>query len=344
MSNWSKKERMEAVLGGELADRPPVTCYHHFPELEHGGARQMADTFLDFQKQYDWDCVKLNPRAVYYYEAWGNTYDYSRYNDVVPTRTSNVIKDFRDLEKIEEMTGSEPIWQEQYDTARMVVEGVNGEVPVFAGAFTPIGILLNLCGYRSVGRYRESKREESSLIKLCHEHPKEVHKALKNIAATMAKYCENMKKTGITGVFYAALGMARTGYFTQEEWMEFCKPYDLIALEPVADLPNMVHTCGIYGNPEWFTDYPCRLIHWAASAPGNPPMKGSSAWLKGKIAMGGCDERPFGNDKADLIDSLCRKSIMDMKGVPYLMAPECSVSPKVLDSELRAFRESVEKY
>ena len=153
-----------------------------------------------------------------------------------------------------------------------------------------------------------------------------------------------MRKTGITGVFYAALGMARTGYFTPEEWAEFCKPYDLIAMEPVADLPNMVHTCGIYGNPEWFTEYPCRLIHWAASAPGNPPMKGSSSWLKGKIAMGGCDERPFGNDKADVIDELCKKSILGMKGVPYLMAPECSVSPKVLDSELRAFRESVEKY
>ena len=60
--------------------------------------------------------------------------------------------------------------------------------------------------------------------------------------------------------------------------------------------------------------------------------------------MGGCDERPFGNDKADVIDELCKKSILGMKGVPYLMAPECSVSPKVLDSELRAFRESVEKY
>ena len=50
MSNWTKNQRMEAVLNGELADRPPITCYHHFTSLEHGGARLMADTFLDFQK------------------------------------------------------------------------------------------------------------------------------------------------------------------------------------------------------------------------------------------------------------------------------------------------------
>lgn len=152
--------------------------------------------------------------------------------------------------------------------------------PVFAGAFTPIGILLNLCGYRSIGRYREAPREESNLIRLCLEHPAEVHKALKNIANTMAKYNQRMKEAGVTGVFYAALGMARTGYFTPEEWNEFCKPYDLIAMESIRDLPNLVHTCGIYGNPERFVDYPCQVIHWAASAPGNPPCRAAAnGWL-----------------------------------------------------------------
>ena len=120
MSNWTKKQRVEAVLHGELADRPPITCYHHFPEFEHSGAKVMADTFLKFQQEYDWDFVKMNPRAVYYYEAWGNTYDYEHYNDVVPTRTSNLIHDYRDLEKVGEMTGDEPIWAEQYETARLV--------------------------------------------------------------------------------------------------------------------------------------------------------------------------------------------------------------------------------
>ena len=286
----------------------------------------------------------MNPRAVYYYEAWGNTYDYEHYNDVVPTRTSNLIHDYRDLEKVGEMTGDEPIWAEQYETARLVVEGVGPDVPVFAGAFTPIGILLNLCGYRSIGRYREAPREESNLIRLCLEHPAEVHKALKNIANTMAKYNQRMKETGVTGVFYAALGMARTGYFTPEEWNEFCKPYDLIAMESIRDLPNLVHTCGIYGNPERFVDYPCQVIHWAASAPGNPPMQGSSKWLAGKTPMGGCDERPFGQGKSIIIDHMCRKTITEMKNTPFIMAPECSVSPKVQPGELRAFRDSVEKY
>ena len=52
----------------------------------------------------------------------------------------------------------------------------------------------------------------------------------------------------------------------------------------------------------------------------------------------------FGQNKAALIDSYCKDSLTKMKGIPFLMAPECSVSPKVLDEELRVFRKSVEIY
>ena len=35
---WTKKERFEAVLNHELADRPPVSAWRHFTENEHSGA------------------------------------------------------------------------------------------------------------------------------------------------------------------------------------------------------------------------------------------------------------------------------------------------------------------
>jgi uroporphyrinogen decarboxylase len=95
--------------------------------------------------------------------------------------------------------------------------------------------------------------------------------------------------------------MARTGYFTREEWEEFVKPYDLMVLEELKPVKTLVHTCGIYSNPEGFTDWPITAIHWAASATGNPTLENSTPWLNGKIAMGGVDERPFGEDKAELI-------------------------------------------
>ena len=90
----------------------------------------------------------------------------------------------------------------------------------------------------------------------------------------MAKYNQRMKEAGVTGVFYAALGMARTGYFTPEEWNEFCKPYDLIAMESIRDLPNLVHTCGIYGNPRALCGLPLSGHPLGRQRPGQPAHAG----------------------------------------------------------------------
>ncbi len=343
MSTWSKRDRFNAVLRGELPDRPPISAWRHFPDFEHGGPELLAKAMLDFQFKYDWDYIKLNPRAVYYHEAWGNEYDYTRYNDVIPTRVKTLVQERSDLDLIAEKSGDQGVFAEMLQATRLVVEGTKGQVPVFQTVFTPIGILLNLCGMRSLGRYRESPREGSPVIRMIQEDGARVHRAMKAISRTVASYVQALSETGADGIFYAALGMARTGYFTREEWEEFVRPYDLTVLEALGPMKSMIHTCGIYSNPEWFTDYPVDIIHWASSATGNPPLQGSGAWLKGRVPMGGVDERPFGQDKAEEIARLAEVTLSAMKRQPFLMAPDCSVSVKTLDSELRAFRGSVEQ-
>lgn len=342
--SWTKRDRFNAVMNGEQADRVPVTAYRHHTDFEHSGPRVLANKLLEFQREYDWDVMKINPRAVYYYEAWGNEYDYDHYNDVVPTRTKKLVKDYRDLEKIAVLPGDQGVFGEQLEMCKMIVQDCDPDVPIFQSAFTPIGILLNLCGMRSVGRYRPSPREESPLIQLCLEHPEEVKRALKKIAETMADYCAKLTATGIDGVFYACLGMARTDYFTMEEWKEFVEPYDLMVLEALKGTQTIIHTCGIYGNPERFTSWPINMIHWASSATGCPTIWGSKKWLNGKIAMGGVDERPFGENKAQEIASLARNTLQKMQDQPFLLAPDCSVSIHTRDDELKAFRASVEEH
>ena len=95
---WSKQERMAAVMNGEPADRPPVTAYRHFPGYEED-AKLIAEAMVGFQKKYDWDWVKINPSAVYYYEPWGNVYDYEHYQGTVPTRVSWAVHEPEQLER-----------------------------------------------------------------------------------------------------------------------------------------------------------------------------------------------------------------------------------------------------
>lgn len=342
MATLTKRQRMEMVLSGKLPDRPPISAWRHHTEFEHSGAKSLADAMITFQRKYDWDFVKINPRAVYYHEAWGNRYDFTRYNDVVPTLVKKIVDGRDDLAKVVEVDGKGGVFAEQLEAVRLVVEALGAEAPVYQTIFTPIGILLNLCGLRSLGRYRESPREESLLIKFIETDKELVHAALGAVARTLASYAEGVVQAGADGVFYAALGMARSGYLTREEWEEFVRPYDLIVLEALKPIKTIVHTCGIRSNPEWFVDYPIDVIHWAESAPGNPTLQGSMGWLKGKIAMGGVDERVFGQNKATEIGQMARTTIERMKNQPFLLTPDCSVSIKTLDDELKAFRAAVE--
>jgi len=203
---------MEAVAHGELADRPPISAWRHFPGRE-SNARDLAKAMIEFQTTYDWDYLKVNPRAVYYHEAWGNEYDYSKYNDIMPTRVKTLVNGKEDLKLIRELSGVEGSFADQLEALRLIKAELGEEVPMFQTIFTPIGILANLCGLRSLGRYREAPREQSALIAMIQEDPKSVHAALSAIAKTLAKYAAAVLKTGVDGVFYAALGMARTGYF-----------------------------------------------------------------------------------------------------------------------------------
>src|SRR5215211_359716 len=73
-STMSHKQRLRAALAGEPVDRPPISLWWHDFEREWS-AEGMADATVEAYHTYDWDLVKLNPRATYYFEAWGSRYE-----------------------------------------------------------------------------------------------------------------------------------------------------------------------------------------------------------------------------------------------------------------------------
>ena len=210
MSAWTKRQRIESVMNGEPADRPPVSAWRHFTDSEQN-SQDLARAMVAFQLKYDWDFMKINPRAVYYPEVWGNEYDFSIYNDVQPKMLKHIINNAEDLRRIDERPGDKGVLGEQLEGVKLIKQELRDEVPLFQTIFTPIGVLLNLCGEPALGRYRKSFREDSLLIKLFKEDRKGVHKALTAIARTLSKYASSTIKAGADGVFYAALGMARDG-------------------------------------------------------------------------------------------------------------------------------------
>ena len=338
---WTKKERFEAVLNHELADRPPVSAWRHFTENEHSGADLFVETMLKWQNTYDWDYVKLQPRASYYEEAWGGQFDYNDYEGVLPKVVKGPIGGVADLEKITVLPGDQGVFAEQIEVIQKMKAGLNEDIPMFQTMMCPTSVLQKLCAVNPIGRYRAASRDDL-MMTLMHEQPELIHKTLQNITDTMADYSKHLiEDAGLYGVFYGATGLSRSTYLTKEEWEEFVKPYDLQMMEALKPCKIMVHACGLEVNPEYFAHYPIDILHWPESATGNPKLDTAPQWLDKSITpMGGCDERLFGQHKAEEIAALTRNTLKRMKDIPFVLAPDCSLATNTYDEELRAFIES----
>ena len=67
LSHW---ERMRAALRGREVDRPPVSLWRHWP-VEDETAAGLAAAMLRWQRDYDFDLVKMMPTGTYGIEDWG---------------------------------------------------------------------------------------------------------------------------------------------------------------------------------------------------------------------------------------------------------------------------------
>ncbi|MEI6289491.1 MAG: hypothetical protein WCP19_03590, partial [Chloroflexota bacterium] len=68
------RERMEALVSGQDTDRTPVALWRHFPGDDQDPDRLAAAT-LFWQKNYDWDVVKVTPASSFALKDWGVDFD-----------------------------------------------------------------------------------------------------------------------------------------------------------------------------------------------------------------------------------------------------------------------------
>ena len=66
----NKRERVDAALRGEPVDRVPISFWGH-SYLKEWSAEGLAEAMLENYRTYDWDYMKVNPRASYHVEDWG---------------------------------------------------------------------------------------------------------------------------------------------------------------------------------------------------------------------------------------------------------------------------------
>ncbi|WP_449598812.1 uroporphyrinogen decarboxylase family protein [Niallia sp. Marseille-Q9988] len=337
MKTWTKHDRFNALLSGEKADRPIISGWRHFINKEHN-AIDLTSSTVNFTKKYDWDWVKINPRATYLAEIWGNEYDFTDYHTVFPRQLTTVITKPSDLWNLEvKKVFESSSLLEQLEAAKSIRAELP-DIPLTQTIFSPLSVLLFIAGrsayvYETVFGIDAPVSFESLFV----DNRSGVHHALHAIALTIAEFVQELDNVGIDGLFYAVTGTANPTLFDDSAFNEFSRPYDLIVLEAAQNGKRILHTCGPNAQPEKFNDYPIEGISWDTKANGNP---GLLADVNATV-VGGVDHHLFADNHVKSITRETKNTLKLMENKPFIVAPNCAIPLSVTEESLYAFRKTI---
>ena len=342
-TSLDRRSEFRALLRGESSRRFLTAAWQHFVGEEYDPVR-FATATVDFTRTWDWDWVKINPRAVYYSEAWGSVYDPEDYHGVVPRLVSATITSVEDLAKIVPLDPrTNPALAEHIASARLIREQLGG-LALVQTVFSPLSILLQLAGLPSypggefAGSTATLTREE-----LLRSDPALAHAALSAITQTFSDYLALLMApvedggAGLDGVFYAVTGTASSDYVDKETFDEYSRPYDLQVLAAVGDGAVVFHTCRADSHPGWFTDYPIDALQWDQFQNGNPALDTDF----GVTVVGGVFNELFavGGDRAQVTAQL-ETTLANAPERPFLLAPSCTIPTPADPDSLRRLRDA----
>ena len=188
----------------------------------------LSEALLAFQREYQWDFVKVNPRASYHVEDWGNRYQHTGDPHLPPTLASHVVHSREDWLKIKPLD----IWRsdalkQQLVLLELIKEGLQEENVYFLQTiFSPLSIAYRLAG-KSKERLREAMDSEA----------KELSDALEAITETFANYAAACIDVGASGIYFATTEVASADMVAEEQYAARY-PYDLKVLNAVQSRPG----------------------------------------------------------------------------------------------------------
>jgi uroporphyrinogen decarboxylase len=276
MNEMTKRERVRAALAGEAVDRVPVALWRH-DFLREWSPEDLVAATLEAYRADDWDFIKFNPRATYFAEAWGNTYE-RPVDQRQPRLTAATIADAAGLARVAPLDPRQGVFREHLRALWLLIREVGDEVDVVQTVFSPLSVVAMLCG--SDASFREFAGSDADAA----------HAALEAAAGTLAAYARACVDAGAAGIFFAPLRWASRDTCDDDFYREFGRPFDLAVLDAVQDAPfNVLHVCRDHNMLDGLLDYPVAAFNWADRGEGNPSLHDVKARTQ-KAVMGGIDQ------------------------------------------------------
>ncbi|KAB8287767.1 uroporphyrinogen decarboxylase [Bifidobacterium ramosum] len=323
-----------------------VSAWQHLIGHEYG-AEEFAAAYVDFVRRWDWQWVKINPRAIYYSEAWGSRYDRDDYAGfVIPKKLKAGIETPADVAGIARLDPTKDEYFAEALAAAALIRAQLTDRAVLQTVFSPLSVLLQIADlplYPGDDYATPTLTVEDVVL----GQSDVAKRALDNIAATLADYAAALVTptadggAGLDGVFYAVTGTVSEDYFDDAQYREFSEPYDRIVIDAIRkanpDAVVLLHTCRADSHPDWFDRLGVDLIHWDQYLPGNPK---ADADLKATVVAGANAPLFASADNVEQIRKEIKGSIALRAGKPFLVAPSCTVPTPAADEALQALSDA----
>lgn len=323
----SKRERLEKTLAGEPTDRVPVALWRHFPGDDQR-ASDLIEAHAAFQRQYDWDFVKITPASSFciidygVQDRWVGSLEGTR---EITRRAVSKTLDWTDLRAIDPSRG---VINRQVEALKLAKDAFGAETPYLQTIFSPLAQAKNLAG-------------QALMIKHMRTAPDRFKTGLNTITESTLRFIDHIRRSGISGIFYA-VQHASYALMTEEEYRIFGRPYDLQILEPLSRdwWFNMVHLHGDVPMFDLFTDYPVQAINWHDRET-DPDLAAGKARFQGIVCGGLGRWDPVHNGTPAEVRNQAREAIEKTNGRRFILSTGCVAMITSPQSNLRAVREVV---
>lgn len=323
------RERVEAALRLDLADRPPVGAWGHTYK-EEWSPDALAATTVERSRRFGWDFVKFQPRASCFAEAFGSEYRPAGHKLRAPVLIKEAVPDLKAWRTLELV--NRKALEDQVESIAIVARKLGRDVPVIQTVFSPI----------TVGGYLVGK-SQARIVRELRQNPDLVRPALERVADALVDFSRRSVDAGAAGVFYAISGYAGRAVMTEAAYRELVLPLDRLVVErlPRDGWFNVLHLCGSKLHFGLARELPAHAVSWSIHNQGNPSLA-EGREIAQRAVMGGLSQRStliYGPPPK--IEAEARRAIEETGGRGLLLAPGCSVPPRVRDVNLTAMAEAV---
>ena len=272
MNHW---ERIRATLKGEEVDRPAASFWCHYFDRENT-AEKLAASMLDHQKKYDWDFMKVQARSTYIMEAFGLEVFYEDSGKHGVTKRPCVTAE--DLARLTVPDVNAGPLGETIEAAKMINEGLKGEVPLMWSIYSPAVIASRLMP------------SEEDFLHCLYEHPEKAQHAMDVVGETLIKLSQELVKAGVNAFFYGTNSWATKDVLSVDDYRKHIAAHDLRVLNALPEAGSeftLLHVCRNNCMVKDLANYPVQILNWDARGEGNPSLSEVREVAGGRTVMGG---------------------------------------------------------